>query len=476
MPPSVSHDQRHLLDEKDDADYEVIVAEFESFLRKPQEEQLREWMQHPWAALSSPRTPNGRKLFASPAARERFVQIAKRGLKQLGVAAKRHRLEVILPKLQEEFVSRLIAKADINPQNAHSVFEAAVEKAEAAYEALTFYVPCSVVAHRVCDRFSIGPVTFVLRESFLQEHETAIRGSATTENLTFTDSLLKRTNTFYTEFQWIACIAVPACDRQIAKKRALAGVQKALDVFKLIVGGERAAHVKQGYDSRIPEAHAELVSKASGEFSILLGGKMQDAVVNDDWYAQVTSAPFWPFVQSVLFNWWNNWDETDEIEVRFLDALAWHSDAISEQDAGAKIVKFWTAIERILSAVRGSIAPRAAVLCAEPGAFLAMERQFSGLYQKRSDVVHGGSNRSDEAWYAEASHASEEAAKGVLFRYLYYMPTIRSNRMPTTKKKLQSWINGLDNLAERERASNKLQHPPGRLAPSHLLSCARFHS
>jgi hypothetical protein len=38
--------------------------------------------------------------------------------------------------------------------------------------------------------------------------------------------------------------AGPACDRQIAKKRALAGVQKALDVFKLIVGGERAAHVK----------------------------------------------------------------------------------------------------------------------------------------------------------------------------------------------------------------------------------------
>jgi hypothetical protein len=461
MASNVSDDQRHRLDEKDDADYEVILAEFESFIRKPKEEQLQELMQHPWEALSSPKTPNGSTLFASPPAHDRFVQIAKRGLKHLGVAAKRHRLEVILPRLQEEFVSRLIAKADINPQNAHSVFEAAVAKAEASYEALTFYVPCSVVAHRACDRFSIGPVTFVIRESFLREHETAIRESATTENLTFTNILLERTNTFYTEFQWIACLSVPACDRQIAKKRALAGVQKALDVFKLVVGGERAAHVKQGYDSRVPEAHAELVSKASGEFSILLGGKMQDAVVNDDWYAQVISAPFWPLIQSVLFSWWNNWDHAEEIEVRFLDALAWHSDAISEHEAGAKIVKFWTAIERILSAVHGSIAPRAAVLCAEPGAFLAKEQQFSGLYQKRSDVVHGGSNRSDEAWYAEAARASEEAARGVLFQYLYYMPTIRRSRMATTKKKLQSWINGLDNLAKRERASNKLKLPRG---------------
>jgi hypothetical protein len=79
MPPSVPDDQRHRLDEKDDADYEVILAEFESFIRKPKEEQLQEWMQHPWEALSSPRTPNGSTLFASPAARDRFVQIAKRG-------------------------------------------------------------------------------------------------------------------------------------------------------------------------------------------------------------------------------------------------------------------------------------------------------------------------------------------------------------------------------------------------------------
>ena len=49
----------------------------------------------------------------------------------------------------------------------------------------------------------------------------------------------------------------------------------------------------------------------------------------------------------------------------------------------------------------------------------------------------------------------------MLFQYLYYMPTIRRSRMATTKKKLQSWINGLDNLAKRERASNKLKLPRG---------------
>src|ERR1700689_2146307 len=119
MASNVSDDQRHRLDEKDEADFEVILAEFESFVRKPKEEQLQELMQHPWEALSSPKTPNGSTLFASSAAHDRFAQIAKRGLKHLGAAAKRHRLEVILPKLQEEFVSRLIAKGDINSQNAH---------------------------------------------------------------------------------------------------------------------------------------------------------------------------------------------------------------------------------------------------------------------------------------------------------------------------------------------------------------------
>ena len=142
-----------------------------------------------------------------------IVQIAKRGLKRLGASAKRHRLEVVLPKLKEEFVLRLIVNADISPRNAHAVFEAAVEKIAATYEAFTFYIPCSVVAHRACDRFSIGPVTFVLRESFLREHETATRESASTENVKFTNVLLERTNTFYAEFQWIACISVRAIAR-----------------------------------------------------------------------------------------------------------------------------------------------------------------------------------------------------------------------------------------------------------------------
>ena len=31
-------------------------------------------------------------------------------------------------------------------------------------------------------------------------------------------------------------------------------------------------------------------------------------------------------------NYRNAWDDLDEIQTRFIDALSWHSDAISEQD------------------------------------------------------------------------------------------------------------------------------------------------
>ena len=79
------------------------------------------------------------------------------------------------------------------------------------------------------------------------------------------------------------------------------------------------------------------------------------------------------------------------------------------------------------------------------------------LYQKRSDVIHGDANRANESWHTEAARDSEEISKNVLFQYLYAIPQIHSSRMPNDRKKLESWLRGLDNLAKRYRQQFKLQ-------------------
>jgi Apea-like HEPN len=304
-------------------------------------------------------------------------------------------------------------------------------------------------------RFAIGPVTFLLRDRFFHENETQIDKAVDEAGLPqVKQKLFARVESFYSDFQWIASITVPPCDPEISRHRARVGVQKALDVFKLVVGGERARHVRQGYDLTAPSDFAELVSSSPGSFHLRFGWKGHDAITNEHWYEQVQAGPAWALLQSALLRFWTSWGELDEIEMRFFDALAWHSDAISEQDPGARIIKFWTSIERTLRTYPGDIDTRAAVLSSDTSEdFAYYSLEFENAYRKRrNDVVHGNASRTHEPWYREAVSVSEEASKNVLFQYLYAIPHIRLHQGATARKKIRAWLRRLDNVAGRFRS------------------------
>jgi hypothetical protein len=274
-------DSRSRIHEKDHRDYEFVLAEIQRFRNLSPQEQYKHLMEHPFDALNGLKLPNGGCVFLSRDAHRHLWRITERGLNLMGVAAERHRPEKVYEEVQRELVSLAFAGFELTAGNAHDVFDSAIRKLEATYSELTHYVPCSVVAHTVRDVFAIGPVTFVLREKFLKKHENAIRESVESWGADARDTILAQFTGFYTDFQWIASIAIPRCDPGVSRCRAEAGIQKALDVFKLIVGSGRAQHVKQAYDFTVPQRHFNLVSTAPGVFDISSGGKMHDAVVND---------------------------------------------------------------------------------------------------------------------------------------------------------------------------------------------------
>jgi antitoxin HigA-1 len=439
---------------KDYDDLEFITRDAQDFASLSREEQIQRMLADPWSALSGFKNKNGNDFPLSREAHRRFHQIAIRGLKQLGAGAHAHNLERVITELKSELSRRIFGELDITPENAHEVFTSALQKLEEGYKRLTYYVPCSIVAERTYPDFRIGPVEFTLRDQFFDKHKEAIHKATVEFGTPEADKIvLDRIQSFYSGFQWIACVTVPPCDPDISRRRAHEGIQKALDIFKLLVGGERAAHVKQAYDVTVPSRYAELVSSVPGSFSFTLGGKMHDAVTNDNWYQQVLTGPAWPLLESVLFNYWNAWPTLDEIQSRFLDALAWHSDAISERDSGAKIAKFWFSIERLLSVAPGTnITARAAVLTSNDAEeFKTKAKRLEFLYQRRSAVVHGAANRASEAWYLESVARSEEASKAVLSGYLYSIHLIQRFPGKTDRKKLAPWLTRLDTLAKQFR-------------------------
>ncbi len=458
VQPEERRDPIPLISEKDYWDYEFIGKDLQDFAAQSPQEQIKVLFADPWRAISGFKGAQGFDIPLSPEAKKRFIQIASRGLKHLGPRKHIHRLERVVEALKAECSLLVLGGLEITVENAHEVFDSALRKLEEGYLELTYYVPCSVVAERSYPCFNIGPVCFVLRDNFFSANEASIQNAvAEFGTPQINEKVFADLRSFYSGFQWVASITVPRCDPETSRRRAHDGIQKALDVFKLVVGSQRASHVKQAYDLTIPSDYSELISSSPGSFSLRFGGKLQDAITNDRWYEQMTASPAWPFLESVLSNYWNTWRGLDEIQTRFLDGLSWHSDAISEQDRGARIVKFWTSIERLLSISPGSnISARAAVLASDgPEDFGRQAKELELLYQRRSAIVHGGASRASESWYAEASHASEGASRIVLFQYLYDIPQIHALRQPTDRKKLGLWLRELDSTARQYRRSAK---------------------
>lgn len=274
-----AQDKLTALSLEDYQDYEFVLTDIEQQLGLSVTEQIDRFRSDPWGAINGLRAPDGRQIPLSRDANKRLGQIARRGMQNLGPSARIHRPERVIEELTREFSSLLFSGLVPAPEDAHELFVAAVRKLEQAYESVTYYVPCSVVAERSYPMFAIGPVSFVLRERFFTEHETALQAAiAEFEHREAMEPLAARMRSFYSGFQWIASITVPPCDPEISRRRAHVCIQKALDVFKLAVGGERARHVKQAYDLTPPSDFAELIAASPGKFRLTFGWGGHDAL------------------------------------------------------------------------------------------------------------------------------------------------------------------------------------------------------
>jgi hypothetical protein len=279
------------LSEEDYRDYEFIVSDLEHNLALSPEQQLDRFRADPWNAFSGLKGPNGYDLPLSREALKRFECIATRGLKALGVATRIHRLKKVIEELKSELSSLLCRGFVPDINDAHELFTSAIDRLKAKYIAFTYHIPCSAAAERSYTSFEIGPVSFCLSDQFLKLNESAMRKAAELGDAHATEPWLSRATAFYSSFQWIASVTVPPCDPEVSRSRARDVIQRALDVFKFLVGSARASHVKQAYDLTTPDSYYEFYSRADGSFSLRSGGKTRDAILNDQWYDQVPRRP-----------------------------------------------------------------------------------------------------------------------------------------------------------------------------------------
>src|SRR5450759_234148 len=96
-------DQIAALSVDDYQDYEFILADIEKSVGLSLADQMDRFRRDPWGSLNGLRGPNGSEIPLSREAEKRFVQIARRGLENLGPPARIHRVDKVIEELKREY-------------------------------------------------------------------------------------------------------------------------------------------------------------------------------------------------------------------------------------------------------------------------------------------------------------------------------------------------------------------------------------
>jgi len=373
----------------------------------------------------------------------------------------------------------------------------AVRRASLKHCSKTRYLPCVVVGNYRPHEFKIGPVRFIYRDKFFAEYGEQIERdlseksaeqreeekrrarenanfkipsdaeSADVDRMTF-ESVIG----YYKSHEWIAEVTIPPCDERVSRERAELVVQAALDILKIFFGSSRARGLRIAREPGVRTKTAALTREEDGRFEWALqyGGERDSALASDGWFDQF-SEEYAPELNAAgqAIEVYLYGREPKELATRWLDALNWYGQGVSEPIASAKIVKYVAALERLsITEKSGELTDtvtRRAALFATQGNSEALPKtraEARELYDWRSALMHGRS--SPVAKYQLQSHElqsvmyrGEQLLRSALLGALaVYSNLIIDGKM--TDKHLEQ------RLRELERAFGLVEAAPGRIA------------
>lgn len=261
----------------------------------------------------------------------------------------------------------------------------------------THFIPCHLVFVQDPPHFAIGPVRFLSKASFrarlarlLWESRTFYRGS---------HRLLRDTRTYYASFGWVAELDIANCDRKTSAARALEVVTRAIDCLHLLIGPGHSRRMRVGGPDLTRDLRGSVSVSADGlgyEVSFPTAGHVGFeegwfALFKEDWThelglcALALEAAIDPRLERPLSH-------------RFLDAIHWYGEAVRDPNPAARVVKYITALERMLMTegrneeIAATIAERVAALCCERGSVASYTQWHADAhtaYSLRSRLVHG---------------------------------------------------------------------------------------
>lgn len=442
-----------------------------------------------WFDVPHPSGSGG--LVCGEAAGRRFYDLTSRHLATQASLRNNFDPEDFTSIVRGEFSFRFLKQGtEVNQRNIDKMLSAAVKKAKANHKALTHYIPCVVVSSAEPEAFRIGPVVFVRMEKFVREHreafeaereriqldhirrcEEAIEKGSPTEQIATPDisagianRLVDDTVSYFEKFKWMAVVDIPECDVAISRKRAETTVEAALDILKLFFKRVHGESLRQGHAYAPPPNTASLAREAGGKFNFSLAWSSQDAPAGKNWI-RILTEPDDSYARAAASALDSCVDpqHSSHLKERFLDAMSWYGQAISELMASLQIVKYVAALERLTvtrkmdEGLTEAVTTRAALLNYDGTGedYDRVLREAQKVYDYRSGLMHGSLSPFDSE-LESVSPSAEDIARQALFSCLALFTRLDSQTKDAGRKDLEAEYQKLyEQIPQRARAAEE---------------------
>ncbi|MBK5260658.1 MAG: hypothetical protein JJE51_13800 [Thermoanaerobaculia bacterium] len=357
--------------------------------------------------------------------------------------------EAVERKLREEFGRAFVgARMMLTQDTAEAVLRAALAAALDEHRSVRHFIPCVALSATRPAEFRIGHVRFITRERFFSEHHQhfeekrkyerskAVEGwKRATDAGQFTvfeseehanemgDTGVKWVTDFYSQHGWVAEILIPNCHPDRSEERAELATQAALDVLKLLFGRYYSRHVRLGTSPALPEKTAGWKQVDEGRFEIHMSRQGEDILVEDEWLSRAGSHErYYIRLAGLVIAGYVDPARRCDVGNRFLDALHWFGEAVSERLVSAATVKYASALERMTvtpdvgAQFTRTVVRRVSIVASAGDAELFEELApvVRSLYTLRSEFMHGRRSPHDAAAGVSASYVVGR----MLFRFL----------------------------------------------------------
>ena len=409
-------------------DINFIAHEISKFSSMTLEDFKTHIKQQPANFLYTLELPSGQHIQIGREAALRFNSMAKRYCKLHPYIIDELSLE---RAIKTEFVKTFIEdKRPIEIKFIDRMLNNAVKRNQITHKAITHYLSCVIIItpNFEPNEFKIGPVRFITTKKFFMNYGSKIEADyasytqhsqqtikqekleanhqllkeepATEESAKSSGGLITSIYDCYKSYIWVAEITVPICDEKISREKALRTVQGALDILKLFFGHRHGHDLRIGYDTARPEHTATITRTSDGMFHYEFGYHGAGAYANSNWYSDIVShnglylAGAGNAIEGYLKP-----EIKSEHRDRWLRALNWCGQAISDNIPAFQLVKYVAALECLTvtpadkeCGVTDIVTRRTALLIAQGSGDDVFKKTYAAarkIYRFRSDLMHG---------------------------------------------------------------------------------------